>query len=55
MSEGSSPRGYPALDGWVRTGHMSDEVKQSLLLIGLFVLVDGVVLGLGMLPGALFG
>jgi hypothetical protein len=50
-----SPRGYPALDGWVRTGHMSGEVKQSLLLIGLFVLVDGVVLGLGMLPGALFG
>jgi hypothetical protein len=34
---------------------MRGEVKQSLLLIGLFVLVDGVVLALGMLPGALFG
>jgi hypothetical protein len=41
---------------WVgKNRHMSGEVKQSLLLIGLFVLVDGVVLGLGMLPGALFG
>jgi hypothetical protein len=34
---------------------MRSEIKQSLLLIGLFVLVDGVVLGLGMLPGALLG
>jgi hypothetical protein len=50
-----SPLGYPALDKWVRTRNMRGEIKQSLLLIGLFVLVDGVVLGLGMLPGALFG
>jgi hypothetical protein len=34
---------------------MRGEIKQSLYLIGLFVLVDGIVLGLGMLPGALFG
>jgi hypothetical protein len=34
---------------------MGGEIKQSLYLIGLLVIADGVVLGLGMLPGVLFG
>jgi hypothetical protein len=31
------------------------ELAQSLFLIGLFVVIDGVVLGLGLLSGSLIG
>jgi hypothetical protein len=34
---------------------MKGELKQTLYLIGLFIFVDGLLLGLGLLPGALLG
>lgn len=34
---------------------MNREISQSLYPIGLFVLIDGLVLGLGLLTGSLLG
>jgi hypothetical protein len=34
---------------------MASEIRQTLYLIGLFVAVDGAVLGLGLLTGSLLG
>jgi hypothetical protein len=34
---------------------MASEIRQTLYLIGLFVVVDGAVLGLGLLTGSLLG
>jgi hypothetical protein len=36
-------------------GIMASEIRQTLYLIGLFVAVDGAVLGLGLLTGSLLG